>query len=109
MIIKIINLLHALLIIFLCLSIFIDNNEIKNNALVLLIFIFFHYITNYGKCGLTQIEYLYMGEEYKSGFMYRLINPIITVPESYFNKCYYFIHITWIIILLIQLNYYKTD
>lgn len=107
MILKIINLLHALLIIFLCTSIFIDNYKIKNNALVLLIFIFFHYITNYGKCGLTQIEYLYMGEEYKSGFMYRLINPIITVPESYFNKCYYFIHITWIIILLIQLNYYK--
>ena len=106
MIIKIINLLHTILIIFLCTSIFIDNFQIKKISITLLIFIFLQFITNYGKCGLTELEYLFKGEKYQEGFIYKLIKPIITVPESYFNKYFYFMHITWIIILWLQLNKY---
>ena len=104
MIIKIINLLHAMLVIFLCISIFINDFQIKKIALTLLIFIFLQFITNYGRCGLTELEYLFKGEKYQEGFIYKLINPIITVPETYFNKYYYCIHITWIIILCVQLK-----
>ena len=104
MIIKIINLLHTILVIFLCISIFIDNYQIKKTALILLLFLFLQYITNYGKCGLTELEYLFKGEKYKEGFIYRLINPVITIPETYFNKYYYLFHITLIIILWVQLK-----
>jgi hypothetical protein len=43
------------------------------------------YITNYGKCGLTELEYIIKGKKYQEGFLYRLIKPIIVIPEKYFN------------------------
>ena len=101
---KIINSLHLTLIIFLCMSIFIDDNRVKHVALVLLIYMLLQYITNYGRCGLTELEYMIKGEKYKEGFLYNLINPVITVSETYFNKSYYCVHILWIIILWIQLK-----
>jgi hypothetical protein len=104
MIITIINFLHIILILFLSLSIFIDNYRIKKPAFILLILIFGQYITNYGRCGLTEIEYLFMRENYKEGFMYRLIKPVITLPEAYFNKYYYVLHILWIFILWVQIR-----
>jgi len=104
MIIKLIQFIHLALILLLCSSIFIPISKVKELALTLLIFMLFHYITNYGKCGLTQIEYLIMGEKYKEGFLYRLIKPIITVPENYFNKYLFWIHITYIMILIYQLE-----
>ena len=104
MIIKLIQSIHLLLILLLCSSIFIPIHKVKELSLTLLIFMLFHYVTNYGKCGLTQIEYLIMGEQYQEGFMYRLIKPIISVPEDYFNKHFFWIHLLYIIILIYQLN-----
>jgi hypothetical protein len=53
---------------------------------------------------LTDLEYLLLGDKYKSGFMYRLINPMIKIPEDYFNKYLFCFHITWISILYYQLK-----
>ena len=96
--------LHLLLIGSLASSIFIPNIQFKILCVTLLVFMLFHYITNYGKCGLTQLEYLFMGEKYKEGFLYRLIKPVITIPEEYFNKYFFYIHIIYIIILIYQIN-----
>ena len=52
---------------------------------------------------LTQLEYYIMGEKYKDGFLYRLINPIIKVPENYFDKYLYIVHIIFITTLIYQL------
>ena len=101
---KIINLLHGLFIFGLFISVFIDNYQIKNIALSLLILILIQFITNYGRCGLTEIEYLFKREKYKEGFIYRLVKPIITMPEHYFNKYIHILHILWIIILWQQIN-----
>ena len=100
----IINFLHIILILFLSLSVFIDNYKIKQMAFILLILIFGQYITNYGRCGLTELEYLFMRERYQEGFMYRLVKPVITLPENYFNKYYYVLHILWICILWFQIR-----
>jgi hypothetical protein len=102
---KIINLLHWCLIIYIISAIFVNNPEYKKNALVLLIFIFVQFMFNQGKCGLTELEYLFKREKYKDGFFYRLIKPVITLPESYFNDLYYIIHLSLIFILLHQLKY----
>lgn len=104
MIVKIIQSIHILLILFISSSIFVPNYKIKEISLTLLLFMLFQYMTNYGKCGLTQIEYLFMGDKYKEGFIYRIINPIICVPEEYFNKYFYCIHILYIVILGYQLH-----
>ena len=99
----IIQILHILLFLFLASSIFISNIKIKQIAFILLIFLFFQYIINYGKCGLTELEYFIMGKKYKEGFLYRLITPIIKRDEHYFNYYYYIFHILWIIILYYQI------
>ena len=59
MIIKIIQLLHLILVILLVGSVFIQNYQLKKYAFTFLIFIFIQYITNYGKCGLTELEYIF--------------------------------------------------
>ena len=103
MIIKIIQLIHLAMIIAVISSVFIPNYQLKKYSFTFLIFIFFQWITNYGKCGLTELEYVIKGEKYKEGFIYRIIKPIITVPEKYFNNYIYITHITWILILALQL------
>lgn len=106
MIIRIIQLLHLILVVIILLSIFLPFIEIKHYSLVLLIYILIQYLTNYGKCGLTQIEYYIMGEKYQEGFLYRLIKPIITISESYFDNYLFILHIIYIIILAYQLEYF---
>ena len=101
--IKIINLAHWILVFGLVISIFIDNYQYKQFALTLLIFILAQFLTNYGRCGLTEIEYLFKGDKYTEGFIYQFIKPIITIPEKYFDKYFYAVHILWIGILWKQL------
>jgi len=102
MIIEIIQLLHLLLVASISLSIFLPFAQLKYYSLVLLVYILFQYVTNYGKCGLTQLEYYIMGEKYQEGFLYRLIKPVITVSESYFDNYVFLLHIIYIIILSYQ-------
>ena len=47
---------------------------------------------------------MFMGEEYQHGFIYRIINPLIKVPEAYFDKWLIIIHIIYVITLYTQLN-----
>ena len=72
--------------------------------MTLLLFIFIQFITNLGKCGLTELEYAIRGKKCKEGFIYRLVKPIITVPEKYFDQHLYWIHVLWILILGYQLS-----
>jgi hypothetical protein len=80
-------------------------------ALLMLVFLLLHYITNNSMCLLTELEYYFKKEKYKEGFLYRLIKPVLTTPEEYVNKYLYLLHISWIIILFVQLknaNYFTT-
>jgi hypothetical protein len=104
MIVKIIQLLHLILILGVISSVFVPNFQLKKLSFTFLIFILVQYITNYGKCGLTELEYVVMGDKYSSGFIYRLVKPIITVPEKYFDVQLYWIHVGFIVILGYQLN-----
>jgi len=101
---KIIQLLHLILIITIFISVFIPDNKLKKMSITLLLFIFIQFITNFGKCGLTELEYAIRGEKCKEGFIYRLVKPIITVPEKYFDQQLYWIHVLWILILGYQLS-----
>lgn len=107
MITKIIQLLHLLLVLGVGISIFIPNEQLKKLSFTLLIFLFLQYITNYGKCGLTELEYMFKGEKYQEGFIYRIVKPVITVPEKYFDQQMYLIHAVWVLILAYQLNMFK--
>ena len=65
MILNIIKLIHLVIIIIVISSVFIPNYQLKKYSFTFLIFIFFQWITNYGKCGLTELEYILKGEKYK--------------------------------------------
>ena len=107
---KLIQLLHIILVIGLVLSIFINSFPYKHLALIFLMFLLLHYITNNNVCMLTELEYYFLGEKYQEGFLHRLIKPVLTTPEKYNEKYMYLLHIIWIYILFIQLyesNYFS--
>lgn len=103
-IVQIIHIIHIIIIIILGISPFIPNKKIKECSFTFLIFLLFQYLTKYKRCGLTSLEYMIIGKKYEKGFMYRLITPIITIPESYFNEYIFYIHILYIIILYNQIK-----
>lgn len=100
----IIKIIHLVLVIFILIAPFVNNIQIKINVFIILCYLLFQYLTGYNRCGLTVLEYYVMGKEYEEGFLYRLITPIIKVPENYFDKCIFGIHLIYIIILMLQLN-----
>ena len=106
---KMINMIHFFIIISIVASIFIDSCYIKSRILALLIFLLLQYLTGYERCGLTTMEYFVLGEKYKKGFLYRLINPIIKVPNMYFDNGLLCVHILLISILLYQLRINKCN
>ena len=112
MIVQIIRLIHYFVILLVLSSIFIPYYKIKKIALAILLFMLFQFITNYGKCGLTELEYLFLGKKYESGFIYRTLKPFIKIPEDYLYKKLYVMHILLIVTLLFQLlchEEYMTD
>lgn len=110
----IIWIIHLILFIGIVASVFVpysDINSIKFRfklwIFILLVFLLMQYLTGYQRCGLTEFEYFIKKENYKEGFLYRLIKPVITIPESYFDKYVVYLHIVWVIILGYQLNIHK--
>jgi hypothetical protein len=104
MIANIIKIIHLVLVFFIIIAPFINSLEIKKHVLVFLLYLLFQYLTGYNRCGLTQLEYYVMGEEYQEGFLYRIINPIIKIPEKYFEDFLYLFHVIYVLILIYQLQ-----
>jgi hypothetical protein len=104
MIYNIIQLIHIIIILLFIISLFYPNKEFKKIILSVVILLLIKYILGYERCGLTEIEYLFKGERYKEGFIYRIIKPIIVIPESYFKNCLFIIHLIYITILYYQIQ-----
>jgi hypothetical protein len=104
MLVNIIKLIHLVIIFFLLIGPIYPNKQFKKIIFILLLYLLFQYISGYEKCGLTELEYIVMKEKYQEGFIYRLINPIIKIPEKYFERYLLYIHLLYIIILYIQLK-----
>lgn len=94
---------HFLIVIGVIVSVFVPSCVLKDLALIVLIYLMIQYLLGMEKCGLTELEYLILGQDkYQEGFMYRLINPMIRVPENYFNGGLFVLHFIWIGILSYQ-------
>jgi len=104
MLYNIIQIAHVIIITIIIISLFYPNKKLKEFTLSLLILLMIKYLTGYQKCGLTEIEYLLKGEQYKEGFIYRIVKPIITIPESYFENYLFILHTLYIVILFYQLK-----
>lgn len=101
---NIIIILHCILLYCIAISPFVNDLHYKKIILILLIFICIQFLTNYGKCGLINIERFFLKEKFKEGFVYRLIKPVISHKHNIFYKEYFEIVLIYILILWIQLN-----
>jgi hypothetical protein len=98
-IIKILHLLFYTLIMF---SPFINNCGIKLDVLIMLLFIWVHFFSKYGKCGIINIERFFLKKNFKQGFCYKLIKPVIDYRNNIFFDKLYFLLIIYILIIIIQ-------
>ena len=98
----IINILHLSLFFILLISPFINECAIKLNSIIILIFISVHFITKYGKCGIINCERFFLKENFKDGFFFKLIKPVISYKNNIFYAKFFNIIILYIIILMIQ-------
>ncbi|BCS83427.1 hypothetical protein QLL95_gp0696 [Cotonvirus japonicus] len=106
--VDIIKTIHLVIIVLVFSSIFIPNCIVKELALTFLIYLLIQYAIGCEKCGLTELEYMILGQKnHKQGFMYRIINPMIKIPEKYFNNGLMYVHIAWIAILIYQIYHLK--
>ena len=95
--------MHLLIVVGVIISVFVPSCVLKELALIVLIYLMIQYLIGMEKCGLTELEYHILGEDkYQQGFMYRMINPMIKVPENYFNNGLFIFHVIWIGILCWQ-------
>jgi hypothetical protein len=100
---NIINYFHLVFLIFMMTSPFIKDCALKMNAFILFAFIIFHYISKYGKCGIINIEKFFLKENFKNGFFYKFIKPIISYKDNIFYYKLFHILILYFIILLLQI------
>ena len=99
-----IKILHLAIVVAIIAAVFVNSCLMKQLALTVLLFLLVQYLFGFEKCGLTELEYMILGEKnHKQGFIYRLINPVIKVPEKYFYNGILFIHLALIGILICQI------
>jgi hypothetical protein len=103
MIQTIIYYLQLFLFIFLLISPFVDECAVKLNAFIFINFIIFHFITKYGKCGIINIERFFLEQNFKNGFFYKLIKPVIGYKENIFYDKLFYMLVIYSIVLLIQI------
>jgi hypothetical protein len=82
---------------------FINECAIILNAFILIFFIFFHFVFKYGNCGIINIERFFLQENFKDGFFYKLIKPVISYKNNIFYYKFLNIIILYLIILAIQI------
>ncbi len=100
MLIYIIRFIHLLLLLFILFSPFYSKRYLKITIILLLYILYKWYID--GSCGLTVLEYYLMGYEKEAhGFIYRLVNPLISIPEGLFAEYLNYFTITWLLLLII--------
>lgn len=104
-----ISIFHIIVFYGLAFSIFANDCDYKRLCFFILCFLFLQYFFKYGKCGIINIERYFLGENFKSGFFYRLIKPIICYKINPMATRYLWITFVYICILFWQLKHMKCD
>jgi hypothetical protein len=101
---NVILLCHIMLFYTIIVSPFINDYALKKIIIILLIFFTGQWLSNYGKCGLINIEKYFLKDNFKNGFVYRLIKPVICYKKNIFYRTYFEIVLIYIFILYYQLT-----
>jgi hypothetical protein len=100
---------HICFIYLMALSIIFDNCDYKKIAFILLTFLLVQYLTQYGKCGLISIERFFLKDNFKNGFVYRLVKPVVDYRNNPIYDNYMVIFLAYIFILLVQIKLYNCN
>lgn len=100
---NIILLLHIIFFYAIATSPFNNDYTFKKIILILLLFFCAQWMSEYGKCGLINIEKYFLKDKFKTGVVYRLVKPVICYKMNIFYKNYFEIILIYIFILYVQL------
>ena len=100
---NIILLLHIIFFYVIATSPFNNDYSFKKIILILLLFFCAQWMSEYGKCGLINIEKYFLKDKFKNGFVYRLVKPVICYKINIFYKYYFGLILIYIFILYVQL------
>jgi hypothetical protein len=105
----IILLFHIILFYIFALSPLITDCYIKKLILILMMFLSLQYVSKYGKCGLINVERFFIEKvlkkkNFKEGFIYRLIKPLVCYKQNVIYQNSFSLIIIYMVILYIQLE-----
>ncbi len=93
-----IKIIHIILVIILCSSLFTTNKVIKNFTTFMCSFLLVKWITNYHKCTLGFLECKIRGIPRKEGVINNILNSLLNLNKSEYKYIYY--TITFIILII---------
>jgi hypothetical protein len=104
MLLKTIKIIHLLIIIFVVLTPFFGNKGLIKINLIFLGHVSLRFLTGNESCGLTDLEHYVSQKKYKSGFVYRILEPIYKMNESNFYLVFNILVIIYLFFNLYLLN-----
>jgi hypothetical protein len=78
--------LHALLLLFLIIIPFVNNERFLHMYSILIPFIFYHWSVNDDTCAMTQLETYVTGKNKDETFFHRLVSPVYKMDDTAANN-----------------------
>ena len=78
--------LHALLLLFLIIIPFVNDERLLQMYSILIPFIFYHWSVNDDTCAMTQLETYVTGKNKNDTFFHRLVSPVYKMDDTAANN-----------------------
>jgi len=78
--------LHTLLLLFLVIIPFVNNERLLQMYSILIPFIFYHWSVNDDTCAMTQLETYVTGKNKDETFFHRLVSPVYKMDDTAANN-----------------------
>jgi len=78
--------LHALLLLFLIIIPFVNDERLLQMYSILIPFIFYHWSVNDDTCAMTQLETYMTGKNKNDTFFHRLVSPVYKMDDTAANN-----------------------
>ena len=78
--------LHALLLLFLIIIPFVNDERLLQMYSILIPFIFYHWSVNDATCAMTQLETYVTGKNKNDTFFHRLVSPVYKMDDTAANN-----------------------
>lgn len=94
------NKIFILILIIILLSIFIENESLREISTVIMLYLLFRWITNYRKCTVSYLECKIRGVKKEEGYLYNILEEIFDLNKTDFI---YLIYILFSLIIILRI------